>query len=384
MPSASGAGRAAFRQAVRAAVAAVPAGADGPGLWRALGRDGVLAGLYQRGQADTRPEPGRLGVLLAELDARYSSGPVLTVSVQAATALPLLAEGAASDLARKVCDGALGGEQVLALAATDAGGPGSDLMDAATVARLSDTEIVIDGGKRWITSAAAADYALVLARHRPARHFTSFVWVLVPMTAAGVSVVPAGRDLFDGAGIGHLSLDDVRVTSDHMVGRPGRAMASFARHISTERLAGGLWARAICRRVLADTRSRLTSRRLHEAAAWENAAIQERFARCLVELWRLDAACARHVASFDQPDAMVTGMLLKVAAAASVQLVVGECLQLCGADAFADRGLARLSAEVAAWSLAGGATGALLAGLAGYSDELLAPDHDEERGAAHG
>jgi acyl-CoA dehydrogenase len=370
-----------FRRAVRAAVAAAPAGAGGPALWRALGREGVLAGLYQRGAADTRPDPGRLGVLLTELDARCPTGPVLTVSVQAATALPLLAEGAASDLARKVCDEATGGGLVLALAATDAAAPGSDLMAAATRARLSDAEVVIDGGKRWITNACTADYMLVLARHRPVRHFTSFVWVLVPVTAAGVSVTPAGQGLFDGSGLGHVSFDGVRLSSDHVVGRPGRAMASFARHISTERLAGGLWARAISRRVLADTRDRLAGRLLHEATAWENAAIQERFARCLVELWRLDAACARHIASFDRPDAMITGMLLKVAAAASVQLVVGECLQLCGADAFAAGDLARLSAEVAAWSLAGGATGTLLAGIAGHADDLLAPDHHEQQAA---
>jgi acyl-CoA dehydrogenase len=380
LPSPAGQGE--FRQAVRAVAAAVPAGSDGPALWRALGGEGVLAGLYQRGAADTRPDPGRLAVLLTELDARCPTGPVLTVSVQAATALPLLAEGATSDLARKVCDEVTSGGLVLALAATDADAPGSDLMAAATSARLSRDEVILDGGKRWITSACTADYALVLARHRPARHFTSFVWVLVPMEAAGVSVTPAGQGLFDGSGLGHVSFDGVRLSTDHVVGRPGRAMASFARHMSTERLAGGLWARAISRRVLSDTRDRLAGRRLHEATAWENAAIQGRFARCLVELWRLDTACARHIASVDQPDAMMTGMLLKVAAADSVQLIVAECLQLSGADAFAAAGLARLSAEVAAWSVAGGTTGALLAGLADHADDLLAPDHDHKQAAA--
>jgi len=275
-----------------------------------------------------------------------------------------------------VRDGATGGDLVLALAATDAAGSGSDLMAAATTARLTDTEIIVDGGKQWITNACTADYALVLARHRAARHFTSFVWVLVPMTAAGVSARPAGRDLFGGSGLGHLLLDGVRVPGDHVVGRPGRAMASFARHISTERLAGGLWARAISARVLADTHRWLLGRRLHDKAAWENEAIRERFARCLVELWRLDAACARQVTAFDRPDAMLTGMLLKAAAAASLQLIVGECVQLRGGDAFTDGGLARLSAEVAAWSLAGGATGAMLAGIADYATELLAADHE--------
>jgi acyl-CoA dehydrogenase len=385
LPDASHAGLAEFRRAVRAALNAVPtttgptstvaAGAEGAGLWRALGHGDVLAGLYG-GDADSRPSPDRLGVLLTELDARYQTGPVLSVSVQAATALPVLAEGAASDISKKVRDGSAGGEMVLALAATDGAGSGSDLIAAATTARISDTEVVVDGGKRWITNACTADYALVLARHRPAKHFTSFVWVLVPMTAPGVGITPACHELFGGAGIGHLRFEGVRVTSDHVVGQPGRAMASFARHIGTERLAGGLWALAIGRRVLADTRQSLLDRQLNGKAALDNDAIRERFARCLVELWRLDAACARHVESWDRPDAMLSGMLLKTAAAASLQFIVGECVQLRGGDAFADAGLARLSAEVAAWSLAGGATGAMLAGIAGYADELLAVGRD--------
>lgn len=365
-----------FRRLVGAALDQAPAAADGRELWLALGQGGVLASLYERNRADTRPSPDLLGVLVAEIDARYPTGPVLSVCVQAATALPVLAEGALSDATKTVLEGAISGDLMLALAATDSVGSGSDLMATATTARWSDTQVVVDGGKRWITNASTADYALVLARHRAARHFTSFVWVLVPVTAEGVSVTPASRTLFGGSGLGHLSFESVRVPRDHIVGTPGRALASFARHICTERLAGGLWARAICRRVLAGTRSWLVDRRLNDKTAWENDAIRERFARCLVELWRLDAACASHAGAFYRPDTMLTGMLLKVAAAASLQFIVGECVQLRGGDAFADEGLAQLSAEVAAWSLAGGATGAMLAGVADYADDLLAADHE--------
>jgi alkylation response protein AidB-like acyl-CoA dehydrogenase len=394
LPEAPGSGLAEFRRLTGAALTGAPADADGRTLWRALGQVGVLAALYQRafetakrseggteipaarGRADTRPAPDRLGALLTELDARYPTGPVLSVSVQTATAWPVLAEGAGSSLVTKVRDGALAGDLVLALAATDAASAGSDLMAAGTTALLSDTEVVVDGGKQWITNACTADYALVLARHRASRHFTSFVWVLVPTAVPGVTASPASRELFGGSGLGHLRFDGVRVGRDHVVGSPGRAMASFSRHISTERLAGGLWARAISRRVLAGTHRRLTGRPLNDKAAWDNDAIRERFARCLVELSRLDASCAQYVASFDGPDVLPAGMLLKAGAAASLQFIVGECVQLSGGDAFADDGLARLSAEVAAWSLAGGATGALLARIADHAAELLAANHE--------
>lgn len=369
MPEPGRPGAAAFRHAVSAALAAVPASADGRAVWRALGHGGALADLFA--EPAGRPRPDRLDVLLTELDARYPTGPVLSVCVQAATALPVLGEGPAADLPRKVHDAAIRGDIVLALAATDSAAAGSDLMAAATTARLSQTQVVVDGGKQWITNACTADYALVLARHRAARHFTSFVWVLVPTGAPGMSVTPAGTELFAGSGLGHLRFDSVVLDRDHLVGRPGRAMASFARHISTERLCSGLWARALGRRVLTDTHRWLQNRSLHGRPAWDNDAIRERFARCLVELRRLDASCALAAASFDGPDAILAGMLLKVAAADSLQLIVSACVQLRGGDAFSDHGLARLSAETAMWGLAGGASGALLAGIADHVTEVL-------------
>jgi acyl-CoA dehydrogenase len=370
-----------YRHAVSAILAGVPAPADGPAVWRALGRGGALARLYAGPSG--RLIPDRLDTLLTELDARYPIGPVLSVCVQAATALPLLgaelaelAGDRAADLPREVHAAAVGGEAVLALAATDGGGSGSDLLAATTTAELTDTTVVVNGGKRWITNASTAAYALVLARHRAARHFTSFVWILVPGDAPGVGVTPAGADLFAGSGLGHLRFDGVVLGREHVLGRPGRAMAGFARHIGNERLASGLWARALCRRVLADTYHWLRTWPLNGRPAWDNDAIRERFARCLVALDQLDAACTRHAADLEGPGAMLAGMLVKVSAAETVRLVLGECVQLRGGDAFADGGLAALSAATAMWGLAGGATGAMLAGIAGHAAELLGADGD--------
>ena len=370
-----------FRAAVTAALDAVTAPADGLAVWRALGHGGALAGLYA--EPGGRPLPDRLDMLLTELDARYSTGPVLSVCVQAATALPMLGDEKSAEVLRKVHAAAIGGDITLALAATDAGAAGSDLLAATTMAKLSGTHVVVNGGKQWITNACTAGYALVIARYKPAHHFTSFLWILVPTDAPGTTVTPAGTELFAGSGLGHLRFDDVTLHRDHLVGAPGRAMASFARHIGSERLASGLWGRALCRRVLADTHRWLQSRSLHGGPAWDNDAIRERFARCLVELNRLDASCAAYAAAFDGPGATLAGMLLKVAVADSVRFVMSECLQLRGGDAFSDHGLAQLSAETAMWGLAGGATGAMLAGIAGQATEVLA-DGSASRASYHG
>jgi alkylation response protein AidB-like acyl-CoA dehydrogenase len=343
-------------------------------VWRALGTTGTLRALYRPGPR-LEPDRRRLDLLLRELDASFRLGVVLSVCVQAVTVIPLLSEAASfssePDPAARVLEEMLGGETVVALAVTDAAGSGSDLMDAGTTAKLGDGSVALDGGKDWITNACGCDLALVLARHRDARHFTSFCWVLVPMAAPGVVAHPATHTAFAGAGAGHLRFDGVVLDDTHVAGRPGRAMAAFARQVGTERLAGALWSRAMCRRLLGDLHGWLLSRPAGGGRLWDNAAVRERFARCLLALAQLDAMCAPLLAADAGPVPPATGMLLKATAGETVERILAECVHLRGADAFRDGGEAELRLEAAMFSIAGGATGTMLAGIAEHAPDIL-------------
>ncbi|WBB76130.1 acyl-CoA dehydrogenase family protein [Micromonospora sp. WMMD1128] len=349
---------------MRVALAGVDV-ADPRAVWRALGAGGVTAALYPDGE---QPDPVRLSALLTELDAHCPLGVTLSVCVQVATVLPLLAgAGGPAETARR---GMLRGETVVALAVTDAAGSGSDLLDATTRVKLGEGTATLDGGKTWITNATTCDAALVLARHREARHFTSFCWLLTPAAAPGVTVSSAGR-AFAGAGTGHLRFAAVALDPDAVVGRPGRALAGFARQAGVERLASALWARAMCHRMLAGLRDWLRGRPAGEGTLWDRPAIRERYARCLVAVRQLDALCAPPLAAPDAVPSPVTGMLLKITAAETVERVAAEAVHLRGADAFRDGGEAHLRTEAAMFGIAGGATGAMLAGIADHADELV-------------
>lgn len=348
-------------------------GTDARLVWSHLGTGGFIRGLY-RPSSDGRcvPESARLGALLTELDLLLPLGTVLSVCVQVATVIPLLAEARTENrLARKLADSALCGESIIALAVTDAGAPGSELLDACTDVTISESGLTLRGGKDWITNAMQCDHMLVLARHSAARHFTSFSWVLVPAATDGVSVRSASSTLFTGSGVGHVRFDEVRLDRDHLVGRRGRALAAFARHVGTERLAGALWAQGLCRRVLAETRLWLATSTASGRTRWENPAVRQRFGRCLVELHRLDALCAMHRDGPVSAPAAGEGMALKAAVGASVEQILGECADLRGANAFRDGGEASLRAEAAMFGIAGGATGAMLTGIADDADTLL-------------
>lgn len=358
-----------YRDRLRDTLTALPDRSDARRVWAVLGEAGLLAQLYQA--PDPRPRPGPLGELLAGLDRYCPTGVTLAVCVQVATALPILA-GATTPIGQAAYQEVLAGRAVIALAATDSGAPGSDLMGVATEARLESERVVVCGGKRWITNACQCDYLLVLARHRAPRHFTSLLWVLVPAGAPGVSAAAATDGLLAGAGAGHLTFSEVLLDRRYLVGPPGRGLPTFARHVGTERLAGALWAAAMARRVLTDTRRRLADRRLDDRPLWRNDAIRQRFARCLLELRRIEALSAGYLATRDTPEAMLAGMVLKAGVADGLSVILAECAQLHGADGFAPGGPGLLRAEAALFGIAGGATEAMLAGIADHADELLA------------
>ncbi|MFI7026190.1 acyl-CoA dehydrogenase [Micromonospora sp. NPDC049900] len=356
-----------FTAALRTALAGADT-ADARALWRALGTGGVIAALYPDG--GTQPDPRRLAALLAELDAHSPLGVTLSVCVQVATVLPLLAEAATTGPVADTVAGMVRGETVVALAVTDADASGSDLLDATTRTKLGDDAVTVDGRKDWITNATTCDAALVLARHREPRHFTSFCWLLVPRSTPGVTVESAGR-AFAGSGVGHLRFDGVALEPGALVGRPGRALAGFARQVGVERLAGALWSRALCRRLMTGLGDWLRSRPAADGTLWDHPAVRDRYARCLVALRQLDALCAPLLDGPPGPPSTATGMVLKVAAAETAETITAEAVHLRGADAFRDGGEAALRTEAAMFGIAGGATGTMLAGLADHADDLL-------------
>ncbi|MEU5365868.1 acyl-CoA dehydrogenase family protein [Streptomyces sp. NPDC005925] len=370
---------AAWHRLIPQALEGVPVGAPATAVWRALGAAGTLSTLYGSSNAlGPVADPARLGALLRAVDARGDNGATLSVLVQAASALPILGSGrsgaasAASSPVAAAWEKVVSGTAQVALAATDEAAAGSDLSGLGTQVRTEGDELVVDGGKRWVTNAGSAEYLLVLARHRPGRHFTAFSWVLVPARTAGVTVRTATTGLLTNAATGHIGFDSVRLPADHLVGGNGRGMAVFARHMSTERLAGALWAVALTSRLLADTRERLRQRTVDGEPLWHNEVVRQRFAECLVRVAQLRALCDRLAGTAVRGQDLSAGALLKSAVGLTVDPVLAQCAQLQGADGFAAGGAQGVRAEAGVLGIGGGVTELMLAGVADMSEQLLA------------
>ncbi|GGU80610.1 citronellyl-CoA dehydrogenase [Streptomyces litmocidini] len=349
--------------------------ADGRTLIRALGEAGVVADCLAG--SDPR-QPLRLPLLrtvLGGLTGRVPHGAQLACLLHLSTVTPLVLRLAGGERA----DPLVRGRATAALAATDSGAAGSDLPGLTTAVRRHGEDLVIDGHKTWITGARWADHFLVLARHRPGRHFSDFCLVMVPADARGVSVEPIGTPVMAGAGLGSLALDGVRLPAEAMLGRPGRGMVAFTEQMGAERLAGGMWTASLCRRLLATAAAGATRRHLAGRALWTESAVRQRLAALLARVRLLEAlvddVTARTTATGRFP--LADTAVVKATVGPLAAEVADACLHLAGAAGLTDDGdLLRTAQDVRTFAVAGGSTETMLELVA---EELPAAGRAEPR-----
>jgi alkylation response protein AidB-like acyl-CoA dehydrogenase len=343
---------------------AVPSQATDPrAVWSALGAAGIIARVVD--PLVDKQDTAALGELLGWLDGRVAMGVTLSVCVQVATVVPLLRHLASPHgYAEEVLRGLETGRGVVALAVTDTGSGSSVATFETRIDTASATRL--DGRKRWITNATTCTHALVLARRDDRRHFTSFSWVLVPVTETGVDRRPAETPLLPGSGWGDLEFDGVRLREDHLVGRPGRALADFAVHMTLERTASALWGRAYARRLLRRTKAILQARPSDGGTLWDNPSIRARYAACVVAWCTLDALCQGQPAG-----SHARSMMLKAHSGQTVTAIARECVSMAGAESFVDADLSTALGHAQIFDTAGGAAATMLAGVADHVDDLL-------------
>jgi butyryl-CoA dehydrogenase len=99
---------------------------------------------------------------------------------------------------------------------------GSDAANQQTVARLDGDGYVIQGRKVWVANAEAADLCIVFAATRPGLRGRGVSAFLVPTDTPGLIKTSSGESLgVRGLGCMDLTLEDVRVSADALLGAPG-------------------------------------------------------------------------------------------------------------------------------------------------------------------
>lgn len=96
---------------------------------------------------------------------------------------------------------------------------GADLASVRTTAVREGESLIINGEKRFCSGAGIADYIYALVRTGPAsERYKNLSIVLIPPTAAGVSIVGLECMGMKGAGTTDISFSDVRVPIENIIG----------------------------------------------------------------------------------------------------------------------------------------------------------------------
>jgi alkylation response protein AidB-like acyl-CoA dehydrogenase len=214
------------------------AGVERRRRWQAtLAAAGYLGITWPREYGGAEGTSAQAVAVAQALDTRNLAGPLDFVGVDV-IAPTLLVHGTAEQKARLLPPTLTGAEMWCQPLSEP--GAGSDVAAIQTRARLLDDGTwIVNGQKVWTSFAHLATWGFMLARTSdgPRKHDGLTVFIL-PMDAEGVAIRPL-RQIGGEAEFNEVFLDDVQLSTDAIIGRPGDGWLVLLAMLGFERMAVG-------------------------------------------------------------------------------------------------------------------------------------------------
>ena len=331
---------------------------DGHKLFKTLGSAGLL-GLTRD------PKYGGQGLDYSFTVAMYeefgyhinAAGPLTGIGVQADMATPGLARFGSDELKAEFLAPTISGDYVACVGISEPEG-GSDVAAIRTTAKREGDDLIINGGKMWITNGYQADWMCLLANTRQDSPHKNKSLICVPLNLPGVhkarKIPKMGNLSSDTA---QIFFDNVRVPVKNIIGEEGMGFVYQMLQFGDERLVVGSTSTASAQRAIQDTIEYCRQRKTFGQPLINNQHIHFKLAelQCEVEAVRALTYLAADK-MIEGEDITYLASIIKLKGGRMLREVVDGCLQFWGGMGYSEEMLiSRFYRDTRVISIAGGA-----------------------------
>jgi alkylation response protein AidB-like acyl-CoA dehydrogenase len=222
-------------------------------VFREAGGLGLFGAKYEETYGGTGPDLVADAVITEELVRCASGGVAAALGAHKDLGSSYVHRFGTDEQRRRWLVPAVGGERIGALAVTEPGA-GTDVAGIAARAVRDGDGWVLSGTKTFITNGPIADFVVVAAKTDPAAGHAGMSLFVVEAETPGFSARRIETVGWRTSHTGELSLEDVRLPADHLLGREGGAFAYIMESFQWERMVMALSAVAAAELTLSAAR----------------------------------------------------------------------------------------------------------------------------------
>ncbi|MEV6603534.1 acyl-CoA dehydrogenase family protein [Kutzneria sp. NPDC051319] len=325
-----------------------------PDGWRLLAEHGLL------GVPHSGPGFQETAVLMEELGRTGYAGIRAAVAVHACMATFYLARFGSPQQHERFLAPARRGEQIAALALSESDA-GTDLNNLATRADPDGHGgYRVSGRKSYVANGSQAGFYICLARTRttakPGRALGGSGLLIIDADTPGLTVTPQPMLGWRAADMCEITLADVRVSGDRLIGKAGHTLSYLMAALDFERLVAGLLAIGGAAHAIAATRSFTRHRHLGGAPLAANQTVRHALADLVAELEVVRCYARRAAIRYGQGRLETdVASIVKLRATELAVSASRVCMQYHGAAGYSDDSVAaRIYRDAAAATIAAG------------------------------
>jgi len=203
--------------------------------------------------------------------------------------------GGSEELKKKYIPKLASGEMICAFALTEANA-GSDSFNLRTTAKRDGDYWVLNGEKMWITNAGIADVVSLFARTE--RGITAFA---VETKTPGFSTgKPEKKMGIKGSVTNSITLENVRVPHENMIGQEGRGFIIAMKTLDAGRLGLGACCLGVCKEMLELSTRYAKERKQFDKPISHNQAVQFMLSEMAIIIYQMESIVYRTAKDYDE------------------------------------------------------------------------------------